>query len=400
MKMSSQTPLIFVLNDLSLHSGRDIQRGILEYLDHTSVDWELRNIPKSEAHLALKSELLAPGGRNIGIIITTELEPDLMDMLAESSVPIVLVGLRHAKLEARTHSIAFVRNDNLGIGRLAAEYFVSLGKFNSYAFVPACDHYDRYWSNERLTGFIQSLQKANIAPCIPAEGTDIAKWLCSLPKPTAILAACDTIAERLFPACAVANLGIPQTVAILGVDNDDLICRQCRPTLSSILPGHHEMGYAAARELDRLLAKKASHSHPHITIIQPKDVVQRGSTRILPPATTLVRRMKDFIRFNAVKGISVSDVVSHVHVSRRLAELRFHELENISLRRAIETRKLALAQRLLAQGNRSVTNVARKCGFTSGNQLTRVFKLRTGQSISEWQRTRVKKTASGKHQKC
>ena len=388
MQKPRQPPLILVLNDLSLRGGRDIQRGILEYLDHTSVDWELRNIPKSEAHLALKSELLAPGGRNIGIIITIELEPDLMDMLAESSVPIVLVGLRHPKLEVRTHSIAFVRNDNIGIGRLAAEYLVSLGKFNSYAFVPASTHYDRYWSDERQAGFIQALQKANLTPCIPAEGIDMAKWLISLPKPVAILAACDAVAEGLFRACATANLGIPQTVAILGVDNDDLVCRQCRPTLSSILPGHHEMGYAAARELDRLLAKKASHSHPHITIIRPKDIVQRGSTRILPPATALVRRMKDFIRINAVKGISVSDVVHHVHVSRRLAELRFHELENISLRRAIEDRKLALAQRLLVQEKRTVSNVAHACGFTSGNQLTRVFKLRLGQSIREWQKSK------------
>ena len=388
MQKPRQPPLILVLNDLSLRSGRDIQRGILEYLDYSGVDWELRYITKTEAHAVLIPELLAIGNRSVGILLAVELEPSIMDMLSESRVPFVAVGLRHPKLEVRTHSIAFVRNDNIGIGRLAAEYLVSLGKFNSYAFVPACDHYDRYWSDERLTGFIQSLQKANIAPCIPAEGTDIAKWLCSLPKPTAILAACDTIAERLFPACAVANLGIPQTVAILGVDNDDLICRQCRPTLSSILPGHHEMGYAAARELDRLLAKKASHSHPHITIIRPKDIVQRGSTRILPPATALVRRMKDFIRINAVKGISVSDVVHHVHVSRRLAELRFHELENISLRRAIEDRKLALAQRLLVQGKRTVSNVAHACGFTSGNQLTRVFKLRLGQSIREWQKSK------------
>ena len=48
--------------------------------------------------------------------------------------------------------------------------------------------------------------------------------------------------------------------------------------------------------------------------------------------------------------------------------------------------QLALAQRLLARGNRPVAAVARECGFTSGNQLTRVFKLRFGQSISNWQK--------------
>ena len=390
--MPNKTPKILVLNDLSLRGGRDIQRGIFEYLDQTSCDWDLRLIPTDEAHLVFEPKLPSAIDKCAGIILTVELEPNIMDGLAASAIPTIAVGIRHAKLEARTRSIAFIRNDNLSIGRLAAEHLHSLGKFNSYAFIPARKlPQSQYWSDERQTGFAQALQKANVKPLIPPEGTDIIQWLSALPKPTAILAAYDTLGAEISHACTEANIRIPKSVAILGVDNDDLICRQCHPALSSVLPGHHEMGYAAARELHRLLTRRSEHAKPRIIVIPPKDIIVRDSTRLLPPAAMLVRRMKDFIRFNATKGISVSDVVRHVHVSRRLAELRFQETEGLSLRKAIETQKLALAQRLLAQGKRSVTAVARECGFTSGNQLTRVFKLRFGQSISNWQKSSLPK---------
>lgn len=387
--MKSQTPKILVLNDLSLRGGRDIQRGIFEYLDQTGCDWDLRLIPTDEAHLVFNSEIPSAFDRCAGVILTVELDPSIMDSLAASAIPTVAVGIRHAKLEARTHSIAFIRNDNLSIGRLAAEHLLSLGKFNSYAFIPARGiPQSQYWSNERRAGFVRALQKANVKPLILPDGADIIPWLSALPKPAAILAAYDTLGAEISHACTEANIRIPQSVAILGVDNDDLICRQCHPALSSVLPGHHEMGYAAARELHRLMTRKSERAHPRIFVIPPKDIIVRDSTRLLPPAAILVHRMKDFIRFNATKGISVSDVVRHVRVSRRLAELRFQETEGLSLRKAIEARKLALAQHLLARGNRSVTTIARECGFTSGNQLTRVFKLRYGQSIRAWQKLR------------
>ena len=96
--------------------------------------------------------------------------------------------------------------------------------------------------------------------------------------------------------------------------------------------------------------------------------------------------MQDFIRLNATKGITVADVVRHVHVSRRLAELRFRELEGISLRQAIESRRLGIARRLLAKRNRTVAAVAAECGYSSGNRLTRAFKAHFGLSISDWQK--------------
>lgn len=374
---------VLVFNDLSLMGGRDIQRGIFEYIDQAGVDWDLHVIPNAEASPILDEALSSPTAGASGIILTEALDPAVMDALTASAIPLAVIGLRHAKLERRTRSVAFVRNDNQAIGRLAAEYFLSLGKFNSYAFVPARS---RFWSDERQAGFSEALEKAGLAVSLPPEGANPVRWLAALPKPIAAFAAYDALAAELSHACREANLGIPQKVALLGVDNDDFICPQCRPALSSILPGHHEMGLIAARELHALIRKGARSSRPRISVVPPRQIIPRGSTRRLPPATALVQRMQEFIRLNAAKGITVADIIHHVHVSRRLAELRFRELEGITLRQAIESRRLGIARRLLAKRNRTVAAVASECGYSSGNRLTRAFKAHFGLSISAWQK--------------
>lgn len=377
---------ILVLNDLSLMGGRDIQRGIFEYIDQSNADWDLRVVPNMEASSLLGDVLSSPEAKVSGIILTEEFDPAVMDALTASAIPLAVIGLRHAKLERRTRAIAFVRNDNQAIGRLAAEHFLSLGKFNSYAFIPVRTARSRFWSDERQAGFVEALKKVGLAVNVPPDGADLVQWLSALPTPIAAFAAYDAVAAELSRLCRDANLAIPQKIALLGVDNDDFICPQCRPALSSILPGHQEMGFIAARELHGLIRKGAKAQQRRISVVPPRQIISRGSTRLLPPATALVRRMQDFIRLNATKGITVADVIRHVHVSRRLAELRFRELEGISLRQAIESRRLGIARRLLAKRNRTVAAVAAECGYSSGNRLTRAFKAHFGLSISAWQK--------------
>jgi len=375
---------ILILNDLSLRGGRDIQTGIFEYLDDSGQDWDLRLVPNAEASAVFDAIRRRDAGDVAGIILTEELEPAVMDALTASTVPLAVVGLRHAKLESRTRAIAFVRNDNQRIGRLAAEHLLSLGRFNSYVYVPSTASRDRYWSDERMGGFAQALRQAGIGIAVPPPGADVAAWISGLPKPVGALVAYDMLAADILHVCTDAGLDVPNAISIMGVDNDELICRQCRPALTSILPGHRQMGYAAAREHGRLMKTPNGASRQRITIVPPQEVVPRASTHVLPPATMLVRKMRDFIRENACSGISVTDVVRHVHVSRRLAELRFGEIEGTSIRQALETQKLQSACRLLADRKHSVKATAQQCGFKSANRLTRVFKRRYGQSIRDW----------------
>ena len=113
-----------------------------------------------EASSILGESLSSPDAKISGIILTEEFDPAIMDALTASTIPLAVIGLRHAKLECRTRSIAFVRNDNQAIGRLAAEHFLSLGKFNSYVFIPAWMSRTRFWSDERQAGFVEVLKRS------------------------------------------------------------------------------------------------------------------------------------------------------------------------------------------------------------------------------------------------
>ena len=376
---------IFIVNNASYRSSRDNLRGIFEYIDEFGPEWDLHMIQSSLETSILETALRNGSKEVAGIILEEMLEPAMMDVIAESDVPLAVVGIRHEKLEARARSTVFIRNDNKKIGQLAASHFLSLANFNSYVFFPAYSAEHNSWAGERQSGFVETLKKAGISVMVPPAGADAAKWLSELPKPTAVLAAYDPVAADVLHACCDNGLNIPKSVAIMGVDNDDIICGLCRPKLTSILPGHREMGYVAARELHRLMTGKSTRRRRRIFIIPPKGVIERDSTKNLPPSTALVNRICDFIRKNACRGIAVSDVVRHAHVSRRLAELRFREIRGTSLRAEIESHKLGAARRLLANGTHTVASAARLCGFKSANRLTRVFKNRYGVSIREWQ---------------
>ena len=375
---------ILFLTDTMHYSGRDLQRGFFDYLDETGIDWDLRIVQGRDAALASVAIRQVEDGEIDGIILSEELAPDDMDLLANAEMPLVVVGLRHARIESRRTAVAFVRNDNRRIGALAAEHLASLGRFNSYVYIPASDARDRYWSDERLDGFRAALRKRGLDADCPPEDAVLVDWLSAQPKPTGVFVACDELATEVLHACTDAGLNIPNAISLLGVDNDDIICNQCRPRLTSIHPGHRGMGYAAARELHRLLTAPFRHEPPRIVTIPPREVVARDSTRALPPAARLVRTIREFIRQNACRRISVADIVRHMRVSRRLAELRFREIEGESLRTAIETQRLAEARRLLSGGRRTVAAVASRCGFASANRLSRAFKRRYGLSIRDW----------------
>ena len=118
--------------------------------------------------------------------------------------------------------------------------------------------------------------------------------------------------------------------------------------------------------------------------IPPVSVVERASTKPVPPATTLVAQTKAYIADHACERIDVMDVVRHLGVSRSLIEKRFRQMEGTSLRRAIEERRLAEAKRLLEKTSLPVREIAARCGFSGQNRLSHVFKTRFGLAPEHW----------------
>ena len=146
-----------------------------------------------------------------------------------------------------------------------------------------------------------------------------------------------------------------------------------------------KMGLRAAREMNALLRGRPAPKTP--IYIPPVSVMERTSTKPVLPATTLIRRAKSYIKTHGCERIGVADIVGHLGVSRRLAELRFRQMEGKSLRQALEEHRLEEAKRLLKRTPLPITEVARRCGFSGQNRLCHVFTARAGISPTDFRST-------------
>lgn len=360
--------------------GRKQLAGILKYVNRGR-PWNIRIVmdPKDlSAREIAKAE--ADGTDGIIAFVTPEAAP----ALARSTIPTVLMSFPVPALAPRKRNLVRFVNRNEEIGAKGAAYLMSLGTFASYAFV--ADEQGRGWSRLRERAFRSHLHAAGLRCHAFVPGRDeLTSWLQALPKPAAIMAPFDFRAKEVLDACHTAKIAVPRDVALLGVDDDDLICETTRPSLSSIHLDQETIGYRAAETLDRLMSARKPCAVE--TVYLPTgDVVERESTRAIPPAVRLVERMKAFIDAHALEDISAADVAARIGVSRRLADLRFRELTGGTVRQAIEERRFAEIKRKLVETDLPIGKITRLCGYKNDLRVKYAFKARHGMTLSAWRK--------------
>jgi LacI family transcriptional regulator len=150
------------------------------------------------------------------------------------------------------------------------------------------------------------------------------KWLKMLPKPIAVMAANDFCGHRLLNACQDEAINVPEQVAVIGVNNDELVCELCFPTLTSVSTNTEQVGHKAAEVLDQLMAG-ATFTQRKIEI-EPLGIEPRQSTDRTAGADPFVVLAFRFIQQHACDGINVEDVLKVVPMSRSLLESSFRQL--------------------------------------------------------------------------
>lgn len=374
-------------------SGREILQGALQYArtdPYCSVQMDLMPDALTPAKVAVFSKQGYSG------ILTSEIGmmPAVTAAFMKLDIPMVVMSAPDPRLSARTSNLAFVGVDEEAIGALGAKYLASLGAFNSFGFVAS--YRGLPWSDLRKQGFAKGVravggvlrpfngpENLSIAPGSSDDLKKLEAWLLDLPKPAAIMADHDNRASQVIECCKRLGLMIPGQVALLGVDNDSVICDFTDPRLTSILPDHEQVGFRAAAQLASMMRRKAS-GKVKVVRCPPKTVVVRESTRPLSPSGRLVHKALAFIDLHACEGIRVTDVVQHLGVSRALADLRFREVENRSILEAILDRKLAEVVRLLVSTHDSITRISLVSGFKNPKHLKRLFKSRYGTTMREF----------------
>ena len=205
--------------------------------------------------------------------------------------------------------------------------------------------------------------------------SSIAESLSALPLPCGIVAYNDACARETIDACSLAGLRIPEHIQVVGVDNDELICENVRPRLSSVEPDFVGAGYIMARRMHELLENGTAAKN---TMLGVKRVVERDTTRDLSGVARLVTAAEKHIHTNACGNLTPAGLAAALHVSRRLLELRFRSVRKEGVAEAIRKEKLAEVCRQLKETNRPVCEIALNCGFPVQTHLNALFRKTFG----------------------
>lgn len=388
LKILNNIPRVMVIQETSVQPGRDKLRGIFNYA-HLYGPWHLQLVQgRSGEH----KPTTATDWKEYDGIIAGQMMLDLSDVLKRTRTPIVLMDPLDDALKPGSPfaKLSCTLDDSDRVGKAGADYFLERG-YKHFAFVG--EPLNRNWSVHRGESFVRRLGEAGsvchlFAP--PTTATDwktdegqLATWLKALPKPVALLAAMDTRAHQVIDLCAATGLRVPQDVAVLGIDNDELLCNGSIPTLSSIRRDTETCGFLAAQMLDRLMRKETRKRE--VIRYGVREIVTRDSTqREAVPTDPLVQRAREFIRINAGTGIGVPDIVKHLNVSRRLAEMRFRAAYSRSLLDEIQNVRLERVEKLLRETDLALTDICTRCGYQTDVHLRRVFKGRFGCSMRDY----------------
>lgn len=285
--------------------------------------------------------------------------------------------------------------DHEEIGRLGAEHLLerglrNFGFFGSSRAGSSTGREEGFRKRLTQAGFSPSYCHAEYRPAPPLDaswsGLDrpVRNWLLRLPKPVGILASHDKPGRDLADACNQLGLRVPDEVAILGVDDDEFECRLCNPPLSSVKNPGVQIGYEAARLLDRMMSGKPP-AQLRLTI-PPTHVVARQSTEMTAVDDAEVAGALTWVRDHLTHDISVDDVAEALGISRRTLERRFRAVLGDSVLGEIRRLRIEKAKHLIAETDLKLSVVAQQCGIHGLARLTAVFKQVTGYAPSVFRR--------------
>lgn len=296
--------------------------------------------------------------------------------------PTVFLDRHPASIEKGAVCVA---SDSAAIAKIAARELLS-GGFAAYAYV------DWYlpieWSDERGDAFERIVacngkrffRHRMKRPEGKSYQDDLAKWLKTLPTPCGIFAVNDRTAGCVISAAQKAGLDVPHDLAVVGVDNDVMLCENSPVPFSSIPMDREGGGRTAAELLDR---RMQGRKVPLTGRMEPLPLVRRASTRRFADAR--VTAAVEFIRVHACEGLKVDDVVRVMGCSRSLAYLRFGEAVGQSILDEIHGVRIERAKQLLREGRKSVGMVSDTCGYASVVDFRRTFKRIIGKTPKTWQ---------------
>ena len=325
----------------------------------------------------------------------------IAQILAKAGKPVVDVYYDKPR-----DGFAIVKTRHSRIGTLAAEHFIERrfknfafcgfagGRFSSYckaAFVRALLKHsmkcNSYTPSEKVRYDFNTQVLINERLTPAPDASSVWRWLRRLTKPVAVFCPNDLRAWQLLQICKQHGINVPREVAILGLDNDVLVCGLADPMISSIDPGTEAIGRCAASTLLELIGNPKRMRENIVRQVDPIGVVERASTEVYPVEPPWLSDALVFIGRHISDNLTASDVYRHVGLSHTQVDRIFRAKLGTSVQNEIADMRLEKAQRLLLSTRLSLTEIAPRCGFSTPQYLIRSFTRKFNCPPATWRST-------------
>jgi len=358
-------------------------RGVTDYAAHCGT-WMLDRNPE----LSAASLRTLAGWSGDGVVASLETVAELR-AAKTLGVPVV-------NLSATLHNVEFPRVtvDQQAVGRLAAEHLLERGFRRTGYF----GQHGVWYSQQREQGFVERIRQGG-GDCSVLEvprhfGVThpwhrwlelLEEWLKTLECPVGVMAVHDHRARMVLDACLRLGLRVPEDVALIGFENDEVACQFGQVPLSSVGRNSWGEGYEAAALLDRLMAGRRP---PHRDIfIPPGGVVARRSTDMAAIEDPHVAAAVQFIREHLDQPLNVKVLEQHIAISHSYLYCHFKQCLNCTPHQYINRVRIQRAKELLADPDKQkLHHIARVCGFSETRRLRLVFRRLTGQTLGDYRR--------------
>ena len=311
-----------------------------------------------------------------------------LDLLWNEGISVVAQDFKE-----RHENIPNITGDYFNTGRLGAEHFLRKG-YENFAFY---GFKNIVWSRERSQGFENRITQEGYSVHYFEhkrrfksrelwfyKPSALSKWLKSLPKPIGLMACDDNQGMHITEACRLAKIRIPEEVAVLGVDNDEMLCNLSDPPLSSVGLDTIKGGYEGARLLHTMI--KTKNQEYYDIVVKPTQVITRNSTDIYAAKDDFIGTALKYIHNNIEKNLKVEDVLVQVPLSRRSLEKRFQKVTGYPVYEYIFNLRIEKFTQKLLETDLSIFEIAMDLGLNDGKNIARQFRQIKGCTPTEYRR--------------
>jgi len=381
---------VILLLDFAEEDSKDLLRGIKSYAKQSG-RWLFCSMPLFYRETIGVSGILAwakEWGAD-GIIGQLYNDPDI-EQLLNANIRVIAKDFKE-----RFQNIPNITGGYYEAGEMAAAYFIKKG-YTNFAFY---GFKDLVWSRERAEGYEQRLKQSNFSVHY-FEHTEnnadelwyykpsaLGQWLKSLPKPIALMTCDDRIGQHITEACRLSHIRIPEDIAVLGVDNDEIICELSDPPLSSIVLNTEMGGYQAAKVMDYMIQHNTFNCKD--IYVRPLQIITRQSTDIYATNDAYISASLKYIHNHIEKKLQVEDVLKQVPLSRRVLEKRFLECTGFPVYKYISTLRMQKFAEKILQTDQAIYEIAIDLGFDDSKNIARQFKQTYGCSPQAFRKRKL-----------